>query len=113
MVTAPIVEEPGISLNALSGTPSSNTIRLVGRIGNKNVVILIGSGSTHNFLDHSIAHKTILHVDYNMHLSVKIANEEVINSDGFCDEVNDKLQGISFRPLFMCYLLGVVMLYWV
>ena len=43
-----------ITLYALIGSPSSNTIRVKGRIENQEMVTLIDSGSIHNFLDASV-----------------------------------------------------------
>ena len=40
-----------ITLYALIGNPTSNTMRIKGRIQNHDVVSLIDFGSTHNFLD--------------------------------------------------------------
>lgn len=46
---------PGeISLNALYGNKSPNSIRFQGTIKNKKVSILIDSGSTHSFIDSSL-----------------------------------------------------------
>ncbi|GKC21779.1 retrovirus-related pol polyprotein from transposon 17.6 [Tanacetum coccineum] len=42
---------PHISLNALSGIPTYNTMRLKGHVLKKILHILMDSGSTHNFLD--------------------------------------------------------------
>ena len=43
-----------ITLYALIGSPSSNTMRVKGRIENQEMVSLIDSGSIHNFLDASV-----------------------------------------------------------
>jgi hypothetical protein len=48
-------EFPEISLNAITGTPSPKTMRLVGFLRLHRVVILIDSGSTHNFVDTKLA----------------------------------------------------------
>lgn len=48
-LTGTTTRELEISLTAISGTPTSDTMRLLGRIGNVGVVILVDSGSTHKF----------------------------------------------------------------
>ena len=48
------VKEVGITFYALSGTCTSGTMRVMGRIMHKSLVILIDSGSTHNFVDISL-----------------------------------------------------------
>ena len=45
------VEEAGITLYALSGTPTSGTMRVRGKVQHKFLIILIDSSSTHNFVD--------------------------------------------------------------
>jgi len=44
-------EFPEISLNAIIGTPSPKTMRIVGILRYQQVIILIDYGSTHSFLD--------------------------------------------------------------
>lgn len=43
--------QPEISLHALIGSVNPRTMRVQGRVRNQEVVILIDSGSTHNFID--------------------------------------------------------------
>lgn len=49
-----------ISLHALTRSMNPKTMRLLGKIGNQQVVILIDSGSTHNFLDLAIIRRAQL-----------------------------------------------------
>jgi hypothetical protein len=51
--------EPVISLNALTGFSTPQTLKLIGYIKNIKFIILIDSGSTHNFIHHHIAKKPI------------------------------------------------------
>lgn len=44
-----------LSLHALSGAPAADTIRILGHIGSHPVRVLIDGGSTHNFIQDSIA----------------------------------------------------------
>jgi len=48
-------EQPLISLQALQGMNSFQTIRIIGRAGSQAIHILVDSGSTHNFPDATIA----------------------------------------------------------
>jgi hypothetical protein len=47
--------EPLISLNALTGFSSPQTLKLIGYIKHRNVIILVYSGNTHIFIHRRIA----------------------------------------------------------
>ena len=87
------VEEDGITLYALSGTPTSGTVRVMGRIMHKSLVILIDSGSTHNFVDISLFSQLHIPVDTSQVLEVKVANGEVLRTQGLCEAISLCLQG--------------------
>lgn len=46
-----------ISFHAIAGTQHSQTIRLIGRMKNKDLTILIDKGSTHNFIEQTVVTK--------------------------------------------------------
>jgi hypothetical protein len=48
-------ELPKISLNAIAGTPNPRTMQILGVLRYHQLVILIDSGSTHNFVDTKMA----------------------------------------------------------
>jgi len=52
--------EPVISLDSLTGFSSPQTIKLIGYIKHRKVIILVDSRSTHNFIHHRIAQETIV-----------------------------------------------------
>lgn len=47
----------GVSIHALSGSPTSKTMQLVGSVNGYSMVILIDIGSTHNFMNPSISRR--------------------------------------------------------
>ena len=85
-----------IILYALVGSPSSQTIRVKGRIRNKEVVSLIASGSTHNLLDATELATLRLPLDASQILEVKAANDHIVKTLGVCHEVSISIQGYRF-----------------
>ena len=65
-----------ISFHAISGTILPQTLRLPGKIRNKDVVVLIDGGSTHNFIEQSLVERFGLPVDNGVKLEVVVANRE-------------------------------------
>jgi hypothetical protein len=54
----PLEVELVIYLNALTGFSAPQTLKLIGYIKHRKVIILVDSGSTHNFIHHCIAQET-------------------------------------------------------
>jgi hypothetical protein len=50
--------EPVISLNSLTSFSAPQTLKLIGYIKHRKVIILVDSGSTHNCIHHCIAQET-------------------------------------------------------
>ena len=82
-----------ITLYALLGSPSPGTMRVWSRINHQDVLILIDNGSTHNFLDVSSWSSLKLPLSTQESFTVKVANGEVLRTQGACHEVNLKIQG--------------------
>jgi len=76
-----------ISLNAITGTPNLKTIRIVGVIRFHRVVVLIDSGSTHNFVDSKLAASLGIHPQPHDAIKVQIANGHEVASPGRSREV--------------------------
>ena len=90
------VNSAEITLYALVGNPTANTMRIKGRFQNHEVVSLIDSGSTHNFLDAAVLPVLQLHLDTSQILEVKVADGTIIKTLGSCHGVNITLQGHRF-----------------
>jgi hypothetical protein len=70
------------------------------------VVILIDSGSTHNFLDPSVVKKTQLPIMSYNRIQVRVANGDSIQSEGQCSGVSLKVQGVILTTEFYILTLG-------
>jgi hypothetical protein len=64
-------------------------------IQTKRVVILIDSGSTHNFIDPSSFTKVPLGEVILLHLQVRVANGDIMSSSRKCNFVTFKVQGTT------------------
>nr|GEV97192.1 hypothetical protein [Tanacetum cinerariifolium] len=65
-----------ISFHAISGSINPQTLWLPGKIKNKEVVVLIDGGSTHNFIDQALADCLGLVVETDTLLKVVVGNRE-------------------------------------
>lgn len=95
-----------VSIHSLSGFPSSNTMRLMGVVETKTMVILVDSGSTNNFLDPLVAKLARSKVKDGLRLQVKVANGVKLLSLGKCEETSIMVQGNRFPMSFHILTLG-------
>lgn len=87
--------EPEITVRALFGTPSPRsikTMKVYGMIKNCSVVILIDSGSSHNFIDLALVKKIRKQLDTTHAFHVKIANEGNVSTSGTLGAIPLKIQ---------------------
>jgi len=92
----PKMAEAEVILYALFGSPSLGTMRIKGKINGHWIVILIDTGSTHNFLDAAIHFMLQLSIDPTVSFEVKVANGATIKTKGVCSNVKVVIQGHSF-----------------
>ena len=91
---------PEISFHALDGTAHPQTFRVIGRVGNKELTVLIDGGSIHNFIDQSVVIKLGLQVVRGKTFKVTVGNKEVIECTEHCLGLSLSLQGITIRADF-------------
>lgn len=87
---------PEAVIHAITGASYSNTMRLEGWVNGVSVVILVDSGSSHNFLDPSVAKRARLVVDDSAKLLVCVANGVLIQNSGCCTNFGLRIQGTKF-----------------
>jgi hypothetical protein len=79
--------EPLMSLHALTGFFSPQTLKLIGYIKHRKVIILVESGSTHNFVHHSIAQEINCYICVFNNFQIMIANGGSMKCGGHCENV--------------------------
>jgi hypothetical protein len=88
---------PHISLNALEGTVGFHTMKVTGKTGKQTLHILVDSGSTHNFLNSSVAQKLQSELTTITPITVQAANGGKMSCESVCKGLKWKIQGVSFE----------------
>ncbi|GJV97114.1 retrotransposable element Tf2 [Tanacetum coccineum] len=101
-----IESSPQISLNALSGLNSFQTMRVKGMFGKHTLHILVDCGSTHNLLDLKTAKNIGYKFDNTTPLQVSVANGQNMMSCYECKNFQWSLQGETFTSDVMLLPLG-------
>jgi hypothetical protein len=84
----PLEVEPTISLNALNGFYDPQTLKLIGYIKHRKVIILVHSGSTHNFIHCHIAQETNCYICAVNNFQIMISNGGSMKCRGRCENVH-------------------------
>nr|GEY33098.1 hypothetical protein [Tanacetum cinerariifolium] len=96
-VTGEVIEfTPQISLNALNGVESFQTLRVTGHVGKHDLHILIDTRSTYNFLDVNKAKKLGCHFSNTCPLKVDIPGGAQLTSKNMCKKFSWKIHGEEF-----------------
>ncbi|CAM8941280.1 unnamed protein product [Rhodiola kirilowii] len=91
---------PSISFHALQGKPVPQTLRIEGMLKGARVVVLIDTGSTHNFLQGRIARNAGIPVEKAKHLNVTVGNGDALSCEGQCKNVELCFGNNSFHVDF-------------
>jgi hypothetical protein len=96
-----------LSLHAMSGSISQNTFRILGTIAEKQVTILVDSGSTQNFIQDRVAKFLGLPVTPATHpFKVMVGNGSTLECTTQCANINFTIQGNNFVSDFFILPLG-------
>ncbi|XP_076957283.1 uncharacterized protein LOC143632734 [Bidens hawaiensis] len=90
------VEEPKISIHALTGIPSYFTMKITGSIGTRTLHILVDSRSTHNFIDQKLATKLNICTQQMKSMKVTVANGNQLTCMSMCRDFKWMMQGTWF-----------------
>jgi hypothetical protein len=79
--------EPVISQNSLTGFYAPKTLNLIGYIKHQKVIILVNSGSTHNFIHCCISQETNCYICAINNFQIMIANGGSVKCGGHCENL--------------------------
>lgn len=99
---------PQVSLSAMTCISQPQTLKLKGHINKNNVVVLIDSGSTHNFLDATVAKRLNIFSIPLPNMKVMVANGKKIEKVGKCHKVKLQIQDFNLESSFFTVPLGGV-----
>ncbi|XP_024024005.1 uncharacterized protein LOC112092314 [Morus notabilis] len=107
--STPRTQEEGsleLSMNSIVGIPSINTMKVKGTILNKEVVILIDSGASHNFISRGMVEELKLPIDGTPSFRIMVGNGYKVAGQVVCRQVEVSLQGLHIIQDFFSIELG-------
>jgi hypothetical protein len=84
-------EEPLISLQAVSGVRTANTMQVRVQVGSQEFTALIDSGSTHNFFGHKATQAANIQFQANTGTRVVVANGDSVPCGGIARDIDIKI----------------------
>lgn len=86
-----------ISKVATMGQTTPHTVRLLGRIAGKEILILVDSGNSHSFISEEVASRLSDKVQPMTQISVKIANGGLLSCSAMIPACTWQTQGFEFK----------------
>ncbi|XP_024022722.1 uncharacterized protein LOC112091991 [Morus notabilis] len=96
----------GLSLNSLMGITSSNTMKLMGTLGDREVVVLVDSGASHNFLSQKVMREMQIPLTATGDYGIQVGNSACFRQHGMCKGVDLRIQGYRVTEDFVPFELG-------
>ncbi|XP_048627868.1 uncharacterized protein LOC125596911 [Brassica napus] len=96
-----------LSVNSVVGLSSPHTIKLKGRVAGEEVVVLIDSGATHNFISEELVKKLSIPRSTTKGYGVMVGAGLTVKGGGVCDEVELQLPECTVTSSFLPLELGM------
>ncbi|XP_026383767.1 uncharacterized protein LOC113279283 [Papaver somniferum] len=93
---SPVQSDIEVSLHALTGSATGDTIKIPGLLHKRKVFILIDSGSTTSFIDSTLATSLKCSIEKSPSMLVTAANGDQTVSNGICYDLQWSMQGHTF-----------------
>ncbi|KFK23310.1 hypothetical protein AALP_AAs43195U000200 [Arabis alpina] len=102
----PITELAELSLNSLVGISSPSTMKMTGTVGAEEVVVMIDSGASHNFISQGLVKLLDLKPNRTGNYGVLTGAGVTVKGDGICRGLDLMIQGLRVRADFLPLSLG-------
>ena len=92
-----------LSLNSYLGINSPKTTKMRGYIQDKEVIVMLDSGASHNFISPEVVDKLRLKVYADSSLDVLLGNGVTVNALGICQAVAFQINKTNFTSDFIFF----------
>ncbi|CAA7023067.1 unnamed protein product [Microthlaspi erraticum] len=103
-----VTELMELSLFSFLGIDSPTTTKLWGKIGSVEVVVMLDSGATHNFIDPVMQKKLQLKPVRDKRQEILLGTGITVTGSGVCKDAEFNLQGVDYMADFIVLELGNV-----
>ena len=97
---------PSLSLSSMVGLSAPHSLKIHGRIGDRELVVLIDSGASHNFIATALIKELGLPVASTKDFGVVLGTKDEIRTTGICQQVNLHLAKLEIITDFFPIPLG-------
>eukprot|EP00253_Pinus_taeda_P031725 PITA_31725 len=97
-----VPDEPVISLHAVTGISSPQTLKIRGFIKHHPVLVLIDNGSTHNFIHQKVVEAVHYFVRAVSNFQVQIADGDIMKCEGRYENVKIQMGELSVEDPHVC-----------
>lgn len=85
-----------LSMNSFLGLKSPTTTKIKGSLGKFNIVVMLDSGATHNFISPQLVKRAKLKVQQETGCDIKLGTGVTVQSVGICKQVIFQVSGMEF-----------------
>ncbi|TYK15071.1 Ty3/gypsy retrotransposon protein [Cucumis melo var. makuwa] len=101
-------EETMIEYRAITSLTTKGTMKLRGIVKGKEVIVLIDSGATHNFIHHELVKERKIPINRNTQFGITIGDGTSCKGEGICSKVEIQLEGLRVVTDLLVVGLGTI-----